>query len=236
MNFVKKISYIYHKMKLVRESIGFTRGQDPKDAMDIGLRNTIESWLYKMDIHKYNLIEDNEEFKINVHELINISKKNLKNIPDYINFNIVDEGFYCNDNKLTSLKGVPMHINGAFICNNNLLENLEYGPDVVNGFYVINNNKLTSLEGLPDKITTLAINDNKLTSLKGCPDVVYGDLFCYNNKLKSLDFFPYEIRGTLFISYTEDFKKNNDLANPDVKHLFIKEVYDRCEVASVKII
>jgi hypothetical protein len=223
-------------MRLVRESINFTRGQDPRDAMDIGLKNTIESWLYKMDIHKYELIEKGLEFQINVHELINISKKKLNNIPEYINFNIVDGGFYCNHNELTSLKGSPLFVAGGFICNDNLLENLEYSPEIVNGFYIINNNRLTSLEGLPEKISTLAVNDNLLTSLRGCPDIINGDLFCYNNKLKSLDFFPYEVRGSLFISYTEDFKKKNNISDPNAKQQFIKEIYERCEVNNIKII
>ena len=44
---------------IVRESISFTRGNDPKNVLGIGQRYLIEKWLDEMDIEKYII---NDEF------------------------------------------------------------------------------------------------------------------------------------------------------------------------------
>jgi len=224
-------------MNLVREFINFTRGQDPKDAMNTGLQNAIEEWLYRMGIHKYELSE--KEMFITVQNPVELSSKFSKQLPEFIKFKNVHGGFYCSHNKLVSLEGMPEHVKGGFICNDNLLTNLKNGPKVVDGFYVVDNNKLVSLEGLPEKINTLAINNNLLTSLEGCPKIINGDLFCYDNNLKNLDFLPEQIIGSLFISYTEDFKCRYNIN--DLKHrvgpIFIEEIQDVCMVnENIKII
>jgi hypothetical protein len=222
-------------MRLVREFIGFTRGQDPRDAMNTGLQKSIEEWLYDMNIHKYILSEDEEMF-ITVQTSVDLTEKILKKLPDFIKFDAIHGGFYCSNNNLTSLKGMPQFISGGFICNDNLLTNLEFGPKNVEGHYIVNNNKLISLKGLPEKINTLAINDNLLTSLKGLPKVINGDLFCYNNNLKKLDFLPEKITGSLFISYTTEFKNKYDI-NDRVGHKYIEEIQDVCMVVeNIKII
>jgi hypothetical protein len=237
MNFVKKIGYIYNKMRLVRETIGFTRGQDPKDAMNTGLQKSIENWLNSMGIYKYKL--SGKEMLISVLDQVELSGKFKTRLPDFISFENIEGGFYCSHNKLVSLKGMPQHINAGFVCNDNLLPNLEYGPKVVDGFYVVDNNKLTSLIGLPEAINTLAINDNLLTSLKGCPKIINGDLFCYNNNLKNLDYFPEKIMGSLFISFTEEFKQKHNIRDPKhyKGHVFIEEIENQCVVEeNIKII
>ena len=224
-------------MNLVREAIGFTRGQDPKDAMHTGRQTAIEEWLYRMGIAKYEL-SDPEMF-ITISNSVDLSRKFTHQLPDFIQFKTINGGFYVSHNKLVSLEGMPENIKGGFICNDNILTNLLHGPKIIDGFYVVDNNKLTSLDGLPEKINTLAINNNLLTSLKGCPRIINGDLFCYDNNLKNLDYLPEQITGSLFISYTEEFKVKHDIN--DFKHrvgpLFIEEIQDICMVnENIKII
>ena len=62
---------------LVRESISFTRGNDPKNVLGIGQRYLIEKWLDEMDIEKYII---NDDMTINIKRsggYININNKNL---------------------------------------------------------------------------------------------------------------------------------------------------------------
>lgn len=225
--------YIYTKIGEVPQKIThFVRGQTPIDSMDIGLETTIKNWLEEHNITKYQI---NPDSTINVFELVDLSGKGK--IPEFISFNLIRSGFYCGDNKLTSLKGVPRHITGSFKCDNNLLKSLKEGPEVVESFYVASFNKLTSLEGLPKKSYTLAIDNNQLTSFKGCPEIITGDFYCNNNNFKNLDYFPKTIFGTLYISYTEEFKKRHDIDDPHISQIFMHEIQKICVVKDlIKII
>jgi hypothetical protein len=57
----------------------------------------------------------------------------------------------------------------------------------------------TDLESFPEYIqfnyafNCFDISNNKFTTLKGCPYIVYGNFWCFNNNLKTLDFIPKEI-------------------------------------------
>ena len=113
---------------IVRESISFTRGNDPKNVLGIGQRYLIEKWLDEMDIEKYII---NDDMTINIKRsggYININNKNLVYFPDYIQFNKIIGSFNCNDNKLISLRGCPRYVSESFFCSRNYLTSLEYAP------------------------------------------------------------------------------------------------------------
>ena len=50
-------------MKLIRESLSFERGMNPKDSMGVGKIAQIKSWLYEMEIENYTI---NPDFTIDV--------------------------------------------------------------------------------------------------------------------------------------------------------------------------
>ena len=75
--------------------------------------------------------------------------------------------FNCSYNELTSLEGVPRHIDVGIYCSHNELTSLEGAPSHVNGNFDCSYNKLTSLEGAPSRVNGgFDCFDNKLTSLK----------------------------------------------------------------------
>jgi len=65
-----------------------------------------------------------------------------------------DENFYCYDNKLTSLEGVPKKIKGSFDCSRNRLTNLDNSPIEVYGMFICSGNPvkftIKDVEGVCD--------------------------------------------------------------------------------------
>ena len=87
--------------------------------------------------------------------------------------------FYCQENKLTDLKGAPQYVGGDFYCNSNQLKTLEGAPQSVGGYFYCDKNNLTSLEGAPRTVGgDFLCNDNPLTILKGAPEIVEGIFYC----------------------------------------------------------
>lgn len=82
----------------------------------------------------------------------------LKSIP--VQFKDVSGGFYCFDNKLTSLKWCPETV-GDFFCSNNKLTSLKYCPNIIKGDF--------------------DCGENQLVTLEYCPDIVPGTFRCENN-------------------------------------------------------
>ena len=74
----------------------------------------------------------------------------------------------CDDNKLTSLEGAPLHIGGNFWCTDNKLTSLEGAPKIVGGEFICSFNMLTSLEGIHNQIKKIG-----------------GSFACENNPIKS---------------------------------------------------
>lgn len=56
---------------------------------------------------------------------------------------------------------------------------------------------LTSLEGSPQTVNNFSMDYNLIKTLTGCPKYVFGDFFIGANPIKSLDFGPYLITGTI---------------------------------------
>jgi hypothetical protein len=94
-------------------------------------KEEIEQWLDELNIPSYSY-EINDDLTIDAFEPINISHKELKTIP--VQFNKVYGGFYCRDNQLSSLLGVPFYVYGSFSCQNNPLINHSYLPYHVTEF------------------------------------------------------------------------------------------------------
>lgn len=181
-------------------------------------RENITAWLDNMRIQNYHILDD---LSVNVDGSVYLIAKELIEIP--VQFNHVTEDFYCNDNKLTSLKGCPKIVGGSFYCNDNELTSLLYLPEKIGHDFYCNYNKLTSLKGCHSIINGgLCCSDNQLTnleygpkviqtfydcsnnqliSLKGCPDIIGGDFICYNNKLTSLLDSPVRIEGNFNVSH-----------------------------------
>jgi hypothetical protein len=64
----------------------------------------------------------------------------------------VKGGFYCHENRLTSLQDAPKKVGDDFFCSNNNLITLQGAPTVVNGDFFCFSNYLPSLQGAPKKV------------------------------------------------------------------------------------
>jgi len=155
-------------MKLVRESIQFKRDENPYKSVGVGTYELIELWLNKYNIHEYTI---NDDYSIDVNNMVNLSMKNLNNLPDYIQFNKVDGAFYIDNNNLTTLKGCPKDIRFSFYVDHNNLTSLEYCPEIIKDTFNFAFNNISSLDYLPKE--------------------VWGDLYTYRNARK---FTRYEIK------------------------------------------
>ncbi len=106
-----------------------------------------------------------------VHELFEETERSVTSVmgqqPEHI-----ARDFFCSYDKLTSLKGAPISIDGNFNCSNNNLTSLKGGPTSVSGYYYCYENKLTSLEGLPSSMDSLSISNNKLTTLHNIHKII----------------------------------------------------------------
>ena len=86
------------------------------------------------------------------------------------------------NNRLTSLIGAPLKVDGHFACNANALTSLVGAPLKVGGGFYCHDNALTSLEGAPQEVRmSFHCHDNALTSLEGAPLKVGGSFLCHNN-------------------------------------------------------
>ena len=123
------------KAKLIHQTLdehrSFNRGRDPKEAMDLGLKAKIRSWLSQMEIDTYTI---NDDLTIDVRDdgiNVYLDRKGLSEFPDYIRFGRVRGSFNCSNNRLVSLVGCPRTVDKFFACNNNELTSLEGCPKSV---------------------------------------------------------------------------------------------------------
>ena len=72
-----------------------------------------------------------------------------------VKFGVVNGGFDCDNNRLTSLVGAPHSVGGSFFCSNNHLTSLVGAPHSVGGSFWCKSNRLTSLEGAPQEVERL---------------------------------------------------------------------------------
>ena len=131
-------------MNLVKESISFQRGNDPKNVLGIGQRHLIEAWMEEMDITNYFI---NDDMTIDADRIF-LKDHGLTQLPDYIQFNIINGYFNISYNELTTLRGCPIELKPNpsrsfelnFRCNNNKLTSLEYCPKKIGGEFHCGNN------------------------------------------------------------------------------------------------
>lgn len=123
----------------------------------------------EQDIHKiceYYSITDysiNSDMSIDVYGDVIINDNIIGNLP--IKFRKVEGDFFCNQAKLTTLKGVPKYVKGNFVCNLNYLTTLEDCPVYIGGYFDCSTNKLTTLKYSPKHIDGfININKNPLPS------------------------------------------------------------------------
>lgn len=99
--------------------------------------------------------------------------------------------FYCDFNKLTTLKGAPQTVNGNFSCEHNELSSLISAPTEVRGIFTCRNNQLTSLEGAPRKVEGFFdCSANKLRSFNCGNTMIDGTFYFDAEHLESLDGLP----------------------------------------------
>ena len=129
---------------------------------------SIETWLKKYGIKLYTI---NDKLEVNLLGGADLNKKELKELPSYIQFGVVRGDFFCSYNKLTTLKGSPKVVKVDFDCSHNKLKTLKGSPEKVGGRFNCSHNRLISLEGSPSKINEyFDCSDNKLKSLEGAPE------------------------------------------------------------------
>ena len=177
-------------MKSLKESI-LSRSSHSGEGFKAQRREMIEKWSKEYNIKNYTI---NDDFTIDVNGNVDIRYKGLTEIPEYIQFGVVDGDFNCELNRLTSLKGAPKEVKGEFNCDNNKLTSLVGAPKEVGGDFYCYNNQLTSLKGAPKEVKgEFNCDINKLTSLEGAPEKVGGGFYCDHNQLTSLKGAPKEV-------------------------------------------
>lgn len=165
-------------MKTLKESI-LNRSSHGAKGFETQIKEMIEKWLKEYDIENYTI---NDDFTIDVNGNVNLFRRNLKELPDYIQFGVVRGNFVCTDNNLISLRGCPREVGKSFYCEKNKLTSLKGAPKKVGGDFDCTYNKLTSLEGSPKEVGwTFDCRYNRLTSLEGAPKEVEGYFDCSNN-------------------------------------------------------
>ena len=92
---------------------------------------------------------------------LDLSHRNLKELPEILKGITVDGNFYCGYNKLTTIKNNPRIVTGYFSCRSN---------------------NLTSLKGAPERVGFFDCRDNQLTSLEGAPEIAFGGFDCRFNE------------------------------------------------------
>lgn len=126
----------------------------------------------------------NPDLTVDIEGNIDISNRNLVCIP--VDFRKVTGHFMCSNNKLRSLEGAPISVNG-FDCSHNNLSSLAYAPKEVRGPFLCSGNKaITSLEGCPDSVGgPFQCNDCSIKSLKGSPKNIGSFFDCSENNINS---------------------------------------------------
>lgn len=109
--------------------------------------NIVKSWLDEMEIKNYTI---NDDLTVYVDGNVELSLQNLTEIP--VQFSVVSGHFFCDKNRLTTLKGCPTEVGIGFYCYDNKLTSLEYGPVKVDNDYFCYNNNITTLKYFPKEI------------------------------------------------------------------------------------
>jgi len=162
---------------------------------------------------------------------VQINNLYLKEIPEILNGVHIKGDFDVSFNILKSLNNSPVKVDGAFKCRyNKNLKSLVGGPKEVKSL-IANNCSLRDLNGIPNfsapiykyiNTGNIDLSSNQLTSLVGLPTKVFGklsiynnpglktfgpkyvggDLYLYDTDINSLEGFPEEVSGNVFLGNT----------------------------------
>ena len=153
----------------MNESAGVDLTQEQKDWLNVCTKGT---WQFNPQTGEVDVQGD-----------FGCSRQGLDSFKG-VRFGHVSGGFYCLNNKLTSLEGAPQSVGGDFYCSSNILTSLVGAPQSVDGSFSCSYNELTSLEGAPQSVGgTFYCSGNKLTSLKGFPMEIKGDINLNSNPI-----------------------------------------------------
>lgn len=174
------------------------------------------------NMHKRFFIQDGKRYDafnlprgLVINDDLDLSAMDLEVLPDLTSIK-VNGFFYCNNNKLKSLKGCPQEV-GGFDCAGNDIESLMYGPAKAS-YYCCSLNNLKSLKWAPKDTEFFYCNGNNLTDLQYGPveALIYD---CSNNKITNLDYIPNECEEFVFDNNPiyKDYKKSLVIKNGQIK-------------------
>ncbi len=114
-------------------------------------RKEIEDWLSRCsEVCGFREYKINDNLVVDVNGTVNLANADLEEIP--LQFGVVSGSFYCENNKLKSLKGAPHTVGEMFVCSNNQISTLNGGPELVGCSFLCANNRLSNLTGAPKLI------------------------------------------------------------------------------------
>jgi hypothetical protein len=171
INYLKSIGFYFYDPKLIKKDDNYYYVYDHRCESIKSLPKMYISYICDgYGIRNYTI---NDDFSIDVDDDVYLNNSGIPEIP--LIFNKVSEGFYCDVNILTSLKGSPKWVGGDFDCDRNSLTTLEGGPEYVGGAFLCRDNKLTTLEGAPKYVRgVFNCCDNPLISIDGIGEVKGG--------------------------------------------------------------
>ena len=138
--------------KLVRESITrFEQRTNPYDKFGIGKSVKIRAWLDEMDMEDYII---NDDLTININKIDFPWRTEMKQLPDFINFNAANSVNLKYRHDLENLRGMPKKVKKDFDCSMNNLISLEGAPEWVGGDFICYDNpgkfKVKDVEAICD--------------------------------------------------------------------------------------
>ncbi len=118
----------------------------------------------KYNIENYTI---NPDGSIDVVGNIDLSERNLKNIP--LKFNKISGNFDCSINKLTTLEGCPKYVGGTFRCSHNKLTSLKGSPIIIEHDFYLSNNPISIIDSSIEVKITIRMSgtnfDDKIKNL-----------------------------------------------------------------------
>ena len=140
---------------------------------------------------------------------LNVNNNNLK---DWINFPSMVEKLIIENNKFTSLEGMPDTVEFSF--HDNRVTSLRGLSKYATSIWA-NNNLLTNLDYCNEDIQSIDVDNNRITSLKS-PIKRITDLWCDNNLLTQIDDIPNNIHA-LYVQNNKITELKIPKANPHVQ-------------------
>lgn len=103
-------------------------GESLKD-MDLGMQARISQWLDMMEVKDYRI---NEDLSIDVDHDVDLTERELEELPEFIRFNKIWGGFYAGGNPWQSIRGFPKEVLGDLQINSisNFIEDELINPNI----------------------------------------------------------------------------------------------------------